>query len=170
MSEESRKAAGMKRNLRKQKNKRGNWDLVSNATLNAFFQPSNISFSPNSKLIFLKYDNKGSIALVYNSVHHAQTNNINFQHKYICDKIASRLIAFQYIPTSEMIFDALKKAVTYTKFDNFFKQIYMNWQKGQNNWTTVPKKSQHQFKYTDLTHFTGLITLILLWLHLLCRF
>ncbi len=115
--------------------------LTSNAALapnnDTFLSPSPLSSLSqasnslaNSRLasndptpLSLKEDNQGSIALAHNPVFHARTKHIDIQHHYIRDKVATRRINLQYVPTSEMIANGMTKALTNAKFYRFVKQM-----------------------------------------------
>lgn len=87
-----------------------------------------ISIDPSNshKVISLKSDNQGSIALTYNPIYYAKKKDIDIQYHYIRGKIAARQINLQYIPTTKMIADGLTKALTHAKFHTFVKQMNIN--------------------------------------------
>ena len=121
--EKSTDAAEIKANLRDQEEE----ELVTMSSkehLELSTEPP-ISASTEAS-ISLKGDNQGSITLAHNTVYHARTKHIDFQHHYIRDEVAAGRINLQYIPTSELIADGLAKALTHAKFHTFVKQMNMN--------------------------------------------
>ena len=64
-------------------------------------------------------DNQSCIALAKNPVHHARTKHIDIQHHFIREKVESCEIRLEYVPTEEMVADALAKALPRPRFEKF---------------------------------------------------
>src|SRR5271163_3702934 len=64
-------------------------------------------------------DNQSAIALTKNPIHHARSKHIDIQHHFIREKIKSNKIEVSYMPTDDMIADALTKLLACTKFIKF---------------------------------------------------
>ncbi|GAC1660287.1 MAG: hypothetical protein PVS3B3_30240 [Ktedonobacteraceae bacterium] len=64
-------------------------------------------------------DNQSSIALARNPVHHVRTKHIDIQHHFIREKVESKEVDLTYMPTDEMVGDALTKPLPYPKFAKF---------------------------------------------------
>ena len=68
-------------------------------------------------------DNQSAIALAKNPVHHAWSKHIDIQHHFIWEKIESNEIEVSYMPTDDMIADALTKPLAHAKFVKFANAI-----------------------------------------------
>ena len=68
-------------------------------------------------------DNQSAIALAKNPVHHARSKHIDIQHHYIREKIESKEIDINYMPTDAMIADALTKPLARPKFSKFVAEM-----------------------------------------------
>jgi len=62
-------------------------------------------------------DNQSSIALAKNPVHHARTKHIDIQYHFIREKINSSDVELVYLPTEDMVADALTKPLPRPKFE-----------------------------------------------------
>jgi hypothetical protein len=56
-------------------------------------------------------DNQGAIALTKNPVFHNHSKHIDVQYHYICKKVADGELQIKFIPTADMVADALTKAL-----------------------------------------------------------
>jgi hypothetical protein len=61
-------------------------------------------------------DNQSCIALAKNPVHHARTKHIAVRHHYVREKVESKELHLQYVPTADMVADALTKGLPRPKF------------------------------------------------------
>lgn len=85
ITERCTREAEIKGDLGKKEEKKENQDMLSNATLNATLQPSTTYPLLDPKLISLKFDNQGSIALDHNLPHHIRTKHFDIQQYHIRD-------------------------------------------------------------------------------------
>ena len=56
-------------------------------------------------------DSQGSIALTKNPEHHARSKHIDIRHHFVREQVAAGTITVDYVPTEEMVADALTKAL-----------------------------------------------------------
>lgn len=68
-------------------------------------------------------DNQSSIALAKNLIHHAHTKHIDIQHYFIREKVESGEVDLEYMPTEDMIADALTKPLPCPKFEKLVTQM-----------------------------------------------
>lgn len=68
-------------------------------------------------------DNQGSLNLVHNPVYHGCTKHIEVKHHFITEKILSKEICLEYIPTSKQLADILIKALEKTAFERLRSQL-----------------------------------------------
>lgn len=68
-------------------------------------------------------DNQGSLNLAHNPVYHGRTKHIEVKHHFIREKILSKEICLEYIPTSEQLADILTKALGRTAFERLRSQL-----------------------------------------------
>ena len=61
-------------------------------------------------------DNQSCIALAKNPVYHARSKHIDIQHHFIREKVECGDIKVVYMPTEEMVADALTKPLPGPKF------------------------------------------------------
>jgi hypothetical protein len=78
----------------------------------------NIGAHIDSPLI-LHGDNQGSLTLAKNPVYHALTKHIDIQHHFVCEKVANGTIALKYIPTKEMVANAMTKSLPRNDHNKF---------------------------------------------------
>ena len=71
-------------------------------------------------------DNQSSIALAKNPVHHARTKHIDIQHHFIREKVESGEVDLVYMPTEDMIADALTKPLPRPKFEKLVTQMNLH--------------------------------------------
>jgi len=76
-----------------------------------------------SKPTLIYSDNQGSIALSKNPEHHARSKHIDVRHHYVREQVALGSVAFQYITTSEMVADALTKALPRDRHNALIKEM-----------------------------------------------
>lgn len=65
--------------------------------------------------IRLHSDNQSAIKLAHSDNYHARSKHIDTKYKFIREKVANNVIRINYVPSNEMIADALTKAVTSEK-------------------------------------------------------
>lgn len=75
----------------------------------------NIDNSYVNTPIKLFSDNQSAIKLVHSNNYHARSKHIDTKYNFVKENVASKVIELSYIPTEEMIADALTKAVTSNK-------------------------------------------------------
>lgn len=78
----------------------------------------NIGARIDSPLI-LHGDNQGSLTLAKNPVYHARTKHIDIQHHFVCEKVTNGTIALKYIPTKEMVANAMTKSLPHNDHNKF---------------------------------------------------
>ena len=61
-------------------------------------------------------DNQGCIALAKKPVHHKRTKHIDVRHHFIREKVEMGIIELRYLPTGEMVADALTKGLPAPQF------------------------------------------------------
>ena len=71
-------------------------------------------------------DNQSSIALAKNPIHHACTKYIDIQHYFIREKVESGEVDLEYMPTEDMIADALTKPLPRPKFEKLVAQMNLH--------------------------------------------
>jgi hypothetical protein len=71
-------------------------------------------------------DNKGSIELAKNPVHHKRTKHIDIQHHFIREKVESGEIVLRHIPTGEMIADAMTKPIPKVKLEQVRRELNLS--------------------------------------------
>lgn len=62
-------------------------------------------------------DNQGSLNLAHNPVYHGRTKHIEVRHHFIREKILSREINLEYVPTGEQLADIFTKALGRIAFE-----------------------------------------------------
>jgi hypothetical protein len=78
----------------------------------------NIGARIDSPLI-LHGDNQGSLTLAKNPVYHTRTKHIDIQHHFVCEKVTNGTIALKYIPTKEMVANAMTKSLPRNDHNKF---------------------------------------------------
>jgi len=68
-------------------------------------------------------DNQSCISLAKNPVHHARTKHIDIQHHFIREKVESKEIDVVYMPTDDMVADALTKPLPRPKFSKLVGEM-----------------------------------------------
>lgn len=68
-------------------------------------------------------DNQGSLNLAHNPVYHGRTKHIEVKHHFIREKIISKEISLEYVPTTEQLADILTKALGKIAFERLRKQL-----------------------------------------------
>ncbi|TVY53197.1 Copia protein, partial [Lachnellula suecica] len=75
------------------------------------------------KLVDIKANNTGAIALVKNPHLHEQSKHIDISYHHIRDLEAKKRITITYIPTDQMIANSFTKPLERTKFEGFKHMI-----------------------------------------------
>jgi hypothetical protein len=65
----------------------------------------------NVQFVKIFADNQGAIALTKNPVFHNRSKHIDVQYHYIREKVADGELQIEFIPTADMVADALTKAL-----------------------------------------------------------
>ncbi|HEV7737932.1 MAG TPA: Ty1/Copia family ribonuclease HI [Chlamydiales bacterium] len=73
-------------------------------------------------------DNTGAIALTKDASYHARTKHIDIKHHFVREKVESREIKFEYIPTGDMVADILTKALPKPKHEKFTRLLGLSGQ------------------------------------------
>jgi len=73
--------------------------------------------------VLIYEDNQGAKAMAYNPIHYAKTKHIHIRHHFIREKVADGDICVEYISTSDMLADALTKALPRPTFTLLRDQI-----------------------------------------------
>ena len=68
-------------------------------------------------------DNQSCIALAKNPVHHARTKHIDVQYHFSREKVESKDIEVVYVPTEDMVADALTKALPRPRFTKLVSKM-----------------------------------------------
>lgn len=79
--------------------------------------------SSASDSIVLHCDNKGAIQLAINNTYSSRTKHIEIKASFIREKIRSKMIVIEYLPTDEQLADLLTKPMIGNKQQFFSKQI-----------------------------------------------
>lgn len=74
-----------------------------------------IDYSYVETPIKLFSDNQSAIKLVYSNNYHARSKHIDTKYNFVKENVANKVVELSYIPTEEMIADALTKPVTSNK-------------------------------------------------------
>ena len=75
------------------------------------------------KLVLIKADNQGAIALTKDPLFHSCTKHIDIQWHFVRDQVETGAVQFEWIPTKDMAADGLTKALSNDKFAAFVLQI-----------------------------------------------
>lgn len=68
-------------------------------------------------------DNESSISLARNPVQHARTKHIDIQYHFTREKIESKDIRLEYLPTDRMLADIMTKPLSPVKFKGFVDEL-----------------------------------------------
>jgi len=68
-------------------------------------------------------DNQGSMALAKNPEFHSRTKHISIQQHFIREKVESKEVRLEYLPTGDMLADLLTKALPREKVERFRQDI-----------------------------------------------
>ena len=71
----------------------------------------------------LRVDNKSTISLIKNPVHHDRGKHIDTRFHLIREYVQGRLIEVEFIRTDEQLGDVLTKALPRVKFQQFCEKI-----------------------------------------------
>ena len=64
-------------------------------------------------------DNQSTIALARNPVHHGRAKHIDIKYHFIRDKVESKEIELEFMPTDDMVADVMTKALPRPAFAKF---------------------------------------------------
>ena len=62
-------------------------------------------------------DNKSTISIAHNPIHHDRTKHVEVDRHFIKEKLDGRIINIEYIPTTQQLVDILTKGLTEQVFD-----------------------------------------------------
>jgi len=77
-------------------------------------------------------DNQSAIALANNPVHHGRTKHIDIKYHFVRNRVESQEIRVEYVPTDEMVADALTKPLSGPTFAKLVERMnlrYVKWPK-----------------------------------------
>ncbi|HEV7738704.1 MAG TPA: Ty1/Copia family ribonuclease HI, partial [Chlamydiales bacterium] len=74
-------------------------------------------------------DNTRAIALAKDASYHTRTKHIDVKHHFVREKVESKEIRFEYIPTNEMVADILTKALPKPKHEKFTRLLGLSEQR-----------------------------------------
>jgi hypothetical protein len=77
----------------------------------------------NGQTVQMFGDNQGAIALVKNPHLHERSKHIDICYHFIRDLAEQKKLEIEYIPTAEMIADAMTKPLTRVAFERFKGQL-----------------------------------------------
>ncbi|GJX12186.1 hypothetical protein Tco_0202045 [Tanacetum coccineum] len=60
-------------------------------------------------------DNKSSIALCYNNVHHSRSKHIDIRHHFIREQVENKVVELYFVETNYQLADILTKAFTHVE-------------------------------------------------------
>jgi len=70
-------------------------------------------------------DNQSAIALAKNPVYHPRTKHVRIKYHFIRDKVESNEIRLEYVPTENMLADALTKALPRPRFADLVASMHL---------------------------------------------
>ena len=73
----------------------------------------------NDKLVMLKYDNQGAIALSKDNKFHTQTKHIDIQYHFIWEAVKNGRISIEYVPMDKNLANIFTKPLPKAKFHHF---------------------------------------------------
>ena len=82
---------------------------------------SELGFDQGTTIVY--EDNQSCIAMAKNPVHHARSKHIDIQHHFVREKVESGDIEVVYLPTEDMVADALTKPLPHPKFGKLVGQM-----------------------------------------------
>ena len=68
-------------------------------------------------------DNKATINIAHNPVHHDQTKHVEVDRHFIKEKLDGGIISINYVPTSQQLADILTKGLTGHVFDHLTNKL-----------------------------------------------
>ena len=68
-------------------------------------------------------DNQGAMSLSRNSKDHARTKHIDVKYHYVREAVEKEIINVKYVPTADMLADALTKGLARPKFEKFRNEM-----------------------------------------------
>ena len=74
---------------------------------------------PQTEATVVQEDNQGAIALAKNPKDHPRTKHVDVKYHYTREVIDKKIMQVDYIPTSDMVADALTKALPKPAFEKF---------------------------------------------------
>lgn len=81
-----------------------------------------VIMKPDQPLV-IYCDNKGAIDLSKNSRFSARTKHIDVRHQFIKEKIEKKEIQVKFVPSTDMVADALTKATGPAKLKEFIEAV-----------------------------------------------
>ena len=70
-------------------------------------------------------DNKATLEISWNSVHHDRTKHVEVDRHFIKKKIESRVLDISYMPTKEQVADVLTKGMSRSNFEYMVSKLGM---------------------------------------------
>jgi hypothetical protein len=71
----------------------------------------------------IRGDNQGSLNLAHNPVYHGRTKHVEVRHHFIREKILSKEISLEFVPTGEQLADVFTKALGRVAFEKIRRQL-----------------------------------------------
>ena len=76
--------------------------------------------------VMIYQDNQGTMALAKNPTFHTRTKHIDTKYHFSREQVKLGNIELEYLPTDEMVADALTKAVSRAKIEDFARAISLS--------------------------------------------
>lgn len=88
-------------------------------------------------------DNQGSINLAHNPVYHGRTKHVEVRHHFIREKILTREITLDFVPTGKQLADIFTKALGRTAFEKIRSQLGLVRINADKRAESIPCNSHH---------------------------
>ena len=73
--------------------------------------------------MLLYNDNKATISIAHNPIHHDRTKHVEVDRHFINEKIEGGMLNVEYVPTREQVADILTKGLPRQNFDELTSKL-----------------------------------------------